>query len=70
VVGALSVASVGSLVAGAIAERWGAPVALGLGGVVCVVAGLATAITSPTLRLLPAGTNVEIAAPKRASTAR
>jgi MFS family permease len=46
---------VGSLLAGAIAERWGAPVALGLGGVVCAMVGIATASTNPTLVRLPTG---------------
>ncbi|MGH2460844.1 MAG: MFS transporter [Chloroflexota bacterium] len=51
---------IGSLVFGAIAQVWGAPLALGLGGAICGVAALATIAFSPTLRLLPAGVNLEI----------
>lgn len=54
---------VGSLLAGAIAQHWGAPVALGIGGVICAVASVAVFLTSSALRHLPAGTNLEIAAP-------
>ena len=54
---------IGSLLAGAIAQNWGAPLALGLGGAVCGVAALAMLGLSPTLRLLPAGTNLEVAPP-------
>ncbi len=42
----------GSLLAGAIAEQWGAPVALGFGGVVCAIVGVATAFTNPSLTRL------------------
>jgi MFS family permease len=45
----------GSLLAGAIAERWGAPTALGLGGVVCAFVGVATALRSPAVWNLSAG---------------
>jgi MFS family permease len=47
-------APLGSLIAGAIAERWGAPTALGFGGLVCALAGVTTAFLSPALRALPA----------------
>ncbi len=51
---------IGSLVFGAIAQFWGAPLALGLGGVICGIAAIATLVLNSTLRLLPAGSNVEI----------
>jgi len=51
----------GSLLAGAIAERWGAPVALGVGGVICAVVGITTALTNPAVRALPAGSRVAVA---------
>ncbi len=54
---------VGSLLAGAIAERWGAPVALGLGGVVCALVGILTAAANPSLRRLPAGPRYEPVTP-------
>ena len=43
----------GSLLGGAIAEQWGAPVALGLGGIVCLITGIATLLTTPDLWALP-----------------
>ncbi|HLZ09447.1 MAG TPA: MFS transporter, partial [Chloroflexota bacterium] len=39
----------GSLLAGAIAEQWGAPTALGVGGLVCLATGIGTALTTPAL---------------------
>jgi MFS family permease len=41
---------IGSLIAGFVAQYWGAPLALGLGGAICAVAGLSAAATSPALR--------------------
>jgi MFS family permease len=46
---------VGSLLAGAIAEHWGAPVALAFGGGVCALAGIFTALRNPKLVRLPSG---------------
>ncbi|HEX5414520.1 MAG TPA: MFS transporter [Chloroflexota bacterium] len=43
---------IGSLIAGAVAQYWGAPLALGLGGAICAVAGIGAALTSPALRRL------------------
>jgi MFS family permease len=43
---------VGSLIAGAVAQQWGAPVALALGGAVCGLACVVITITSPALRML------------------
>ena len=43
----------GSLLAGAIAERWTAPLALGIGGIVCLLTGVSTILTSPALLALP-----------------
>lgn len=54
---------IGSLLAGAIAQNWGAPVALGIGGVVCAIATVGVYLASPLLHRLPAGTNLEIAGP-------
>ncbi len=51
---------IGSLIAGGIAQQWGAPLALGFGGAVCAFAALAIALLSPTFRALPAGNNPEI----------
>jgi len=51
---------IGSLVFGAIAQVWGAPLALALGGAICGLAAVAIAAFSSTLRLLPAGVNLEI----------
>jgi MFS family permease len=47
---------IGSLIAGGVAQQWGAPVALGLGGVVCAVAGVGTALLSGSLRDLTVAT--------------
>jgi len=57
---------IGSLIFGAIAQVWGAPLALGLGGAVCGVAAVSMALLGSTLRLLPAGVNLEVPAPKPA----
>jgi hypothetical protein len=43
----------GSLLAGAIAEQWSAPVALEVGGVVCLATGIVMALTTPSLWALP-----------------
>jgi MFS family permease len=51
---------IGSLLAGGIAQIWGAPLALGLGGAICALAAVSMAVLSPTLRLLPAGVELEI----------
>src|SRR5207248_6032381 len=37
----------GSLIAGAVAERWGAPAALALGGAICLLAGITMTLTNP-----------------------
>ncbi len=60
---------IGSLVFGAIAQVWGAPIALGIGGAICALAAVVTVLFSSTLRLLPAGVNLEIPTPAAASTA-
>lgn len=51
---------IGSLIFGAIAQVGGAPLALGLGGSLCGIVAVAMALFSTTLRLLPAGVNLEI----------
>jgi MFS family permease len=58
----------GSLIAGAIAERWGAPAALGFGGAICLLAGITMALTSPGLRVLPSGATLELAPRHAAQT--
>jgi MFS family permease len=60
---------IGSLVFGAIAQVWGAPVALGIGGAICAIAAVVTVLFSSTLRLLPAGVNLEIPRAAAAPTA-
>lgn len=47
---------IGSLIAGGIAQQWGAPVALGVGGIVCALAGVCTVLLSSPLRGLTAAT--------------
>lgn len=59
-------APIGSLIAGTIAQQWGAPVALGAGGVVCALAGITTAFLSSPLRLLPSGVERELQAQSHA----
>lgn len=56
----------GSLIAGAMAQQWGAPVALGFGGLVCAVAGITTAFLSSPLRRLPSDATMELTAPTSA----
>jgi MFS family permease len=46
----MGMAPVGSLIAGALAERWGAPATVGLGGLVCLAAGGLFALRVPALR--------------------
>jgi MFS family permease len=46
----LGTAPVGSLLAGSIASRWGAPLAIGLGGVCCIAASAAFGTRVPVLR--------------------
>jgi MFS family permease len=43
---------IGSLIAGFVAQYWGAPLALGLGGIICAVGGISTVVTSSALRNL------------------
>jgi MFS family permease len=49
---AVGFAPIGAVQAGAIAERWGAPAALAIGGSVCVVGVLAALLRTPELREL------------------
>ena len=44
---------IGSLLSGAVAQQWGAPLALGIGGVICAIAAISTALFRPALRQLP-----------------
>ena len=44
---------IGSLLSGAVAQQWGAPLALGIGGVCCAIAAISTALFRPALRQLP-----------------
>jgi MFS family permease len=44
----------GSLLAGALAQQWSAPIALGVGGVICALAGVAIALANPALRAVSA----------------
>jgi len=60
---------IGSLISGAVAQSWGAPLALGLGGAICAVAGLVIALGSAPLRNLGTGvaptSTVSVTAPAR-----
>jgi MFS family permease len=60
----------GSLLAGAIAEQWGAPVALGVGGIVCLATGVGTALTAPALWALPSSSRYRPATPETEPQAR
>lgn len=47
---AVGFAPIGAVQAGAIAERWGAPTALAIGGTICVVGALTALLRTPELR--------------------
>ncbi|MBX6771908.1 MAG: MFS transporter [Chloroflexi bacterium] len=52
---------IGSLLAGAIAQIQSAPLALGIGGLICGGAAIVIALTRPPLRAVPAGTRLTVA---------
>jgi MFS family permease len=58
----LGMAPMGSLLSGSLAKLWGTPVAVRLGGAVCLVTALAFALRTPRFRTTPAPTS-----PDRAS---
>lgn len=61
---------IGSLIFGALAQIWGAPVALGIGGAICAVTAVVAMVFSATLRLLPAGVNLEPCVAEAATTVK
>jgi MFS family permease len=50
----LGMAPIGSLLSGSVAKLWGTPLAIRLGGSVCLIAALSFALTMPRLRAAPA----------------